>query len=524
MSPVLFGFVAYLVAVLIAGVLTYRLNKSQEDFLLAGRRLNVWVATFSERASGESAWLLLGLPAVVMTVGLVEAWTAVGCVIGIAFAWFVIAEPLRRETERLGALTVPEFFSARFGEHAAAIRVTATLIVIFFYSFYVAAQFNGAGKILHQTLEIDQRWGIIIGAVVIILYTMMGGFFAVAWTDVVQAILMIGTLVVLPIVGMYVLSAKGTSIGAGLESVPSLGSWVRGESGLAAFAAVAAGLSWGFGYTGQPHTLARFMAIDSPEATRRGRIIAIAWAVPAFAGAVMIGLVGISLYNILDLRDPEQLMPMMALDLLPGWLAGVFVSGAIAAMMSTADSQLLVGTSAVAEDLLRRTFGIELSQKRLVLLSRAVTVGLGLAGYALAVTSNKVIFTLVGYAWAGLAASFGPALLLTLYWRRIRGRGVLWGMWFGAGGTILCSEIVQLRLIPNMQWAFAALFGVAGAFILNLRGWRRILAFLVFAAAGRFPTWGVLIKGTEMLSVRTMSFLLALAAVIVASLRAEDRA
>ena len=377
MSPVLIGFIVYLVVVLVAGLATFRLNKSQEDFLLAGRRLNVWVATFSERASGESAWLLLGLPAVVMVVGLVEIWAAIGCVAGIAFAWWMIAAPLRRETERYDALTLPEYLSRKFEGHAKAIRATATLIVIFFYAFYVAAQFSGAGKVLNQTLQIDTTTGIVIGAVVIVLYTMMGGFFAVAWTDLIQAIVMIGTLVVLPIVGLYALSAKGTTLGAGLADIPELGSVVGGKSGLAALSAVVAGLSWGFGYTGQPHTLARFMSVKSPDEIKRGRIIAMSWAIPAFAGAVMIGLVGIGLYDILDFRDTERLMPRMAIDLLPGWLAGIFISGAIAAMMSTADSQLLVATSAVAEDLVRRSFGVELSEKKLVLLSRVTTFALG---------------------------------------------------------------------------------------------------------------------------------------------------
>lgn len=448
MDPVLIGFVVYLAVVLVAGTLTYRLTKTQEDFLLAGRRLNVWVATFSERASGESVWLLLGLPAAAMTAGLVEVWTALGSVAGIAFAWWVVAAPLRRETERFDALTLPEYFSARFGAHANAIRIAATGITLFFYAFYLAAQFNGAGKILDVTFDIPPQWGMAIGAAVVILYTMAGGFFAVAWTDLIQAIIMIATLVILPVVGLYELDQRGSSLGAGFHEFPNLASWTGGKSGLAALAAIVGGMSWGFGYSGQPHTVTRFMSVRDEKQIKVGRIIAVVWAVLAFTGAVLIGLVGISMYEIMsfDNGDVEHLMPRMAVDLLPGWLAGILVSGAIAAMMSTADSQLLVGTSAVAEDVIHKGMKKDLSPKQLVTLSRVVTLGLGLAGFLLAITSDKLVFALVSYAWSGLAASFGPALVLTLHWRGTSGRGVLAGMVVGAASTVIWGNLGYLGI------------------------------------------------------------------------------
>lgn len=457
MDPILIGFVVYLVIVLVAGALTYRMTKTQEDFLLAGRSLNVWVATFSERASGESAWLLLGLPAAALAAGLVESWTVIGSVLGIAFAWWAVAAPLRRETERLGALTLPEYLAARFGDQGNRIRFVATGITLFFYAFYLAAQFSGAGTILSTTFGMDPKWGMLLGAVVIVLYTMAGGFFAVAWTDLLQAIIMLGTLVVLPIVGLYELDARGLSIGASLADAPDLASWTNGKEGLAAFAAILGGLSWGFGYCGQPHTITRFMSVKDPEQIRVGRIIAVAWAVPAFIGAMLIGLVGIGLYDIMSLteggRTTEALMPTMAKDLLPGWLAGIFVSGAIAAMMSTADSQLLVGTSAVAEDVVHRGMKRKLTQAQLLRLSRVVTFGLGLAGFLLALTSDKLIFALVSYAWSGLAAAFGPAVILSLHWRRTTGRGVLAGMIVGALSTVIWSNLglvgLEIHTIVN---------------------------------------------------------------------------
>ena len=451
MSPVLIAFMVYLGVVLVAGLVTYRLNKTQEDFLLAGRRLNVWVATFSERASGESAWLLLGFPAVVMTTGLVKAWDAIGCVTGIIAAWYLIAAGLRRETERLDALTLPEFLAKRFGEYATGIRIVATMNIVFFYSFYVAAQFKGGGDVLEVTFGIPGEWGILLGAAVIILYTMAGGFFAVAWTDFVQAIIMLGTLVILPIVGLIELSSRDLTLQSGLPG--DLGSWTGGLTGGAAVTAILSGLSWGLGYAGQPHTVTRFMSIDREESIRVGRVIAAAWAIPAFTGAAIIGLVGAALYDP-SLVPDNKLMPYMATQLLPGWLAGIFISGAVAAMMSTADSQLLVGTSAVAEDLYHRGLGKKLTQARLVTVSRIVTIALGLAGVALALTSDKLIFDLVSYAWAGLGSAFGPALLFTLHWRRTTGAGVLSGMIVGTTSTVIYSkyfttwdEVLSVRLV-----------------------------------------------------------------------------
>ncbi|MGF1508821.1 MAG: sodium/proline symporter [Myxococcota bacterium] len=469
MDAVLVGFIVYLLLVLVAGAATYRLTQTQEDFLLAGRRLNIWVATFSERASGESAWLLLGLPAAAATVGLVESWAAIGCVTGIMAAWFFVASGLRRETERVEAMTLPEFFARKFGEHAAPIRVVAAAIIIFFYAFYLAAQFNGAGAVLEATFGIDRFVGMVIGASVIILYTMMGGFFAVAWTDFLQALIMIGTLVVLPIVGLLELSHHQASF----PLSPDVRSWTGSATGLAGVAAVISGLSWGFGYCGQPHTVTRFMSIDRPKHIRIGRIIAFFWAAPAFAGALAIGLIGAQLFDVSALEQAgtiEQLMPLMAKDLLPAWLAGIFVSGAVAAMMSTADSQLLVGTSAVAEDVIHRGFGVKLGHKGLVVLSRWVTVILGVAAFVLAASSETLIFTLVSYAWSGLGSSFGPAILLTLHWRRTTGLGVLVGMVTGATVTVVWSwlplnDLIHARLV---SFVLAAL-SVVGVSLLGPR-------------------------------------------------------
>jgi len=464
MNFALIGFIFHLVVILVVGFITYHINKSHKDFFIAGRKLNPWVVAFSERASGESAWLLLGLPGAAFASGLMEFWTALGCVSGIIFYWFFVARALREETERLGAITLPTFLAAKFDKGQAVIRVLATFIIIFFFIFYLSAQFNGAGKILNVTFGLDQTTGMIIGAVVIIFYTMMGGFFAVAWTDMVQGIIMIGTLVVLPLVGLAELREihEGSRPLADLvaqEGHPLM-SLTGGKTGWAAAAMIISGLSWALGYMGQPHLLTRFMAIKKPEQIKISRRIAIAWVIPAFSGAVIIGLIGAGLYEPGMFDDIEKVMPHLANELLPAWLAGIFVSGAIAAMMSTADSQLLVISSSIIEDLFHRTLNRNVGDAYLLKASRIITIAVGLIGFTIALTSDKLIFSMVSYAWAGLGSSFGPVILLMLTWKKVTYQGVIAGLATGFVSTVIWSEITVVDAVISVRfvsWVLAFL-------------------------------------------------------------------
>ncbi len=453
MSFTLLGFLIYLLLVLLVGFITYHSNKSHEDFFIAGRKLNPWVVAFSERASGESAWLLVGLPGAALAAGFLHVWTALGCVLGIIFYWFVIAKDLRVQSENFGAITLPNFFSEKLGEGGNMIRLFSSLIIVFFFTFYLAAQFNGAGKVLFVTFGIPQFWGIVLGAVVIIFYTMMGGFFAVAWTDFIQGIIMIGTLVILPVIGLIEIGETGHSLREAVHLAgPHYASLTGGATGLAAVSVVIGGLSWFFGYMGQPHLLTRFMAIKDSEKIKVSRRIAIAWAIPAFTGAFLIGLVGLAMFGEGHFQDVEQVMPALANDFLPAWLAGIFISGAIAAMMSTADSQLLVITSSVIEDFYHQTLKKDLSNRKMLFLSRVITVAVGLLAFVIAVTSTKLVFGLVSYAWSGLGASFGPALLLLLKWKKTNWQGVLAGMITGTFTTIIWSEITVLDQAVSVRF------------------------------------------------------------------------
>jgi len=465
-SATLAGFVLYLAVIFVVGLLTYKYNKTISDYVLAGRRLGIWVVTFSERASGESAWLLLGLPAALYANGLIDIWVSIGCTTGILISWMVVAKPLRLQSEAYGAITLPQFFSNRFNDTSHVIRYLATVIIVVFFTFYVAAQFIGAGKVLNVTFGIQPFNGMLLGAGIILFYTVMGGFMAVAWTDFVQAILMIGTLVILPIALLIELGGFEQVSSFVASADPSFGSLTGGKTGIAAVLSVTSGLAWGLGYMAQPHLITRFMAIKDPDELRKGALIGISWAVVAFWGAMFIGLFGAAYLVGQTLSDPEQIMPFLANRLLPGWLAGILISGAIAAMMSTADSQLLVATSAVSEDVYHGSIKPDASERSLVSISRITTLVVGVVAFCIAwyaqVTGKDFVFKIVGFAWSGLGSAFGPALLFTLWWKKTTRAGVLAGMLTGSLVTIIWRNIPYLK----SGLAGVGLFEIVPAFVL----------------------------------------------------------
>ena len=461
-------FVLYLVFLIGVGYKTMAFNKSQEDYLLAGRKLGPWVTAFSERASGESAWLLLALPGAAISVGLGEAWTVIGITLGIIASWYLIAERLRKETEKYDALTIPEYLHRKYQDNSNVIRLFSAVIIAFFFTFYVSAQFHASGKVINSLFGLSPVNGITIGAAVIISYTLMGGLFAVAWTDLLQGILMIGTLVILPLAGFLELQGNAYTLSDDLLQIgESNASFTMGRGGLAAVSVILGGLSWGLGYLGQPHLVIRYMAIRNPLDVKKARTIAILWALPGITGAFLIGLVALNYYGpeYFNYFDVEQAMPLLALELLPPVFAGLLISGAVAAMMSTADSQLLVSTSAITEDFIHQYLGKNISNKALVRLSRFTIVILGLFAFGIAYLSElqeRNIFGVVSYAWSGLGSAFGPALLLSLWWSDTTRKGIIAGLLTGFLTTIIWAN-TELKLIVTerlVSFVFAFLMVV----------------------------------------------------------------
>lgn len=466
-DPVVIGFVVYLAVVLVVGLVTVRMTRSIADYLLAGRRLGPWLVAFSERASGESAWLLIGLPGVALMSGFGALWPAIGCTFGIFCSWTFVAKRLREQTEAFGAITIPEYFERRFGGGGHALRWITTIIIVFFFTLYVAAQFLGAGKVLHAAFGMTQLQGMLLGAVIILFYTIMGGFFAVVWTDFFQGLIMVFTLGVLPIAGIISLGGFG-ELTSRINAVdPGMMGVCGGKATmLEAVMYAIGGLGIGLGYVGQPHLLVRFMSIRKSKDLRQGSLIATLWALVAFYGAVGVGLVGLAIYG-QTLADPEQVMPMLARSLMPAAIVGVMISGAIAAMMSTADSQLLVTTSAISEDIYHGLVKKDAPQKHLVMLSRIATIAVGVVAFVLALSAQQLVYDLVLYAWGGLGAAFGPPLLFCLWSRRVTKSGVMAGMLTGAITVVVWKNVAVLsgfvyELVPGFILSTLVVWAMRG--------------------------------------------------------------
>ncbi|MFB0517632.1 MAG: sodium/proline symporter [Candidatus Neomarinimicrobiota bacterium] len=470
MGPVAIGFGVYLLVIFAVGIVTAHLNKTLPDFFLAGRRLGPWVVAFSERASAESGWMLLGLTGLAYATGLGDPsgarlepalWTGIGCVTGVISAWLLVARRLREESERLGALTVPRFFELRFLGRDPIIRFVATGIIAFCFTFYIAAQLDTAGKSLEQTFGWVHFSGVLVGAAVIVFYTIMGGFFAVAWTDFIQGWIMITALVVLPLATLVHLGGVGGMADQINAIDPRLLTATGGRSGWRLLAGILGGFGVGIGYLGQPHLMARYMSIRSPKDIRVARRIAITWSFFSYGGAILMGLVALAYFGGGHFDDPEKMMPELALTIFPAWFAGILICGALAACMSTADSQLLVTTSSVAEDVYHASLHPDADQKHLVFVSRLVALVIGILAIALSQLPRS-IFDKVLFAWGGLGAAFGPALVLTLWWHRTTRNGVLMGMLAGFFTVIIWDNI------PWGGYLYSLVPGFVVAMVINL--------------------------------------------------------
>jgi sodium/proline symporter len=438
-SIVTVEFVIYLALILGVGFYFARKIMSQADFHLGGKKIPGWALALSERATGESAWCLLGLTGFAFAAGLSSVWIAVGCVTGITISWLWLAREFRRERDKYDTLTLPDYFATKYTGQGKFIRWISSVIIIFFFILYLAAQFSGGGKTLNITFGIPVTWGIIISAIVVIIYAMAGGFFSVVWTDVLQSILMIITLVVTPIVALVAIGHSNLSIAASLAGAGAgLDSWTGGAVGFAAGTLIFNNFSWFFGYLGgQPQLDARWMAMRSDRDVKIGATIAITWTLLAYAGAITLGIAAMTLYGAGAVSDPEQILPFMLLQLMPPWLAGILLAGAVAAMMSTADSQLLIATSSISEDIIHKSLRKDLDDRRLVFISRMVTLVVGVIALVMAFTSKSLIYTIVGWAWAGIGCSFAPAVILSFFWKRFSGRGVIASLVSGFATTVI---------------------------------------------------------------------------------------
>ena len=468
-TQILLVMLGYMTMLILWGLYQGRKVKPNADYAIAGRTLPGWVAALSERATGESSWALLGLPGAAYATGLTEIWTALGCVAGIITAWAALAWRLRSEAEKYDVNTYTEYIAKKHSDMSKWIRMIGSMTIVFFFFFYVGAQFLGGGKTLYTMFGIDPRWGMLITALIIVPYTIYGGFRSVVYTDVIQAIVMITTLVVGPLVGIWYISTHPSLFARSIpEALSKAGtdytSLTGAASGFAAGVVILAGFSWFFGYLGgQPQLSMRFMAIKDARQAKKGRNIGIVWTVIAYIGALSIGWIGIAIFGPAGLADQEYVMPAVLLKIFPPAIAAVLITGAIAAMISTADSLLILSATELSENLLKSSSRTgRAGEKRALNRSRTVTGLLAAIALLIAyISPSKLIFSLVSWVWAGVGWTFSVIILLTLFWRRFHGRAVLVTIVTGLLFTITWSvtgmdKVVTARLLNFFVTGVAA--------------------------------------------------------------------
>lgn len=437
--------IVYLLGMVLIGASFSKKNKNTDDFYLGGRKLGPLVTAMSAEASDMSSWLLMGLPGVALVAGLAEAtWTALGLGIGTWINWVIVSKRIRNYTQLVDAVTIPEFFSKRFGDKKNLLSLIAGLVIIVFFVPYTASGFNACGTLFSSLFGVDYFTAMAISAVVIVLYTTLGGFLAASTTDLIQSIVMTIALVV--VVGFGINYAGGwDNVVANANSMPGFlelfNTYDAANKSSTPYSAltIASTLAWGLGYFGMPHILLRFMAINDKNKLKTSRRIATVWVFISMAIAILIGVIGSAVVANgaveLDGANSQRIIIEIS-KLISGngaffaILAGVILAGILAATMSTADSQLLTAASAVSQNIFKEFFGRNLSQKASMIVARLTVVVIAIVGVIWAKDEGSV-FEIVSFAWAGFGAAFGPVVLFALFWKRTTKWGALAGMIFG---------------------------------------------------------------------------------------------
>lgn len=452
-------FGLYLVIMLGIGYYSMTKTKNNEDFIIGGRTLGSVTTAISAGASDMSSWLLLGLPGAVFASGLVEGvWISLGLVLGAYVNWLIVAGRLRTMTEKLDAVTLPTFISNRFDDQSGVLKSVSALVILLFFTLYVASGLKGGTLLFAHSFNATEQTALIITTLVVVSYTFLGGYMAVCWTDLVQGLLMLAALVFCAILGYMAIAGSDADITAINPAAFKFStSWLTGASLMA----------WGFGYFGQPHILARFIGIESAQAVPKARRVGISWMVVCLVLSTMIGLIGIGYNGILPLDgvsgpdgNKERIFLALTTALFHPLFGGFVLAAVLAAVMSTADSQLLVLTSALTEDL---PFFSKYDDKAKSWVSRLGVVGFALLAFFIASRDSGSILAMVGYAWGGFGAAFGPLIILSLCWRGTTKYGALAGMLVGALTIFIVKNYIKIEgeyfyeLLPGFILAFATI-------------------------------------------------------------------
>jgi len=464
------SFIIYTIGIISIGLYSSRKRKrTTDDFVLANRELGPWVSALSASASAESGWVMLGLVGEAYLFGAAAFWIVPGIAAGYLFNWLVIAEKLRKSTLESGAATLPQYIMGRYGKHSQALRWISVFIITAALLSYVAAQMNAAGKAFEATFDLSYVWGVLIGAAIILTYTITGGFRAVCWTVVIQATFMVIALLGMPTIVLLEIGGYSSFLSAARETAPELLSFTYGKVGFGLFGFVIGLLGIGLGYPGQPHVLSRFMAAKDSESIRKGSRIAMVWMTLAYLGAVFFGLFAKVYFGVLD--DPEQALPLAVNEFLPPIIGGFVIAAIISAICSTADSQLIVVSTTLSRDIWplfrkKNSSGKDDSFLRTLLADRLVLIVLALIAVGLASMKSRVIFEFGLYAWSALGASFGPVVLLGLLWKKANKAGAVAGMLTGLIVTVVWRNVAVLKgavyeLVPAFILAMLAVVVVS---------------------------------------------------------------
>lgn len=457
-------FIAYLFVVLGVGAVAWNRTTDLKDYILGGRRLGRWVTALSAQASDMSGWLLMGLPGYAYVAGMEATWLLLGLLVGTWANWRFTAERLRRTTEAYGdALTLPDYLERRFNDASGVLRLLSAIFILVFFTFYTSSGLVAGGRLFEEVFGLDYLLAVSAGGATVVVYTFIGGFLAVSWTDLIQGLLMFLALVIVATLGIY-LAGGIDGVLAGMEGVnPALLDPLTDAAGEPmSLIAIASLLGWGLGYFGQPHVLARFMAASSAERIPDSRKIAMGWVTIALVAGLIVGMAGVGLLDEpLAGPDTEKVFMVMATVLLHPVVAGICLSGILAAVMSTADSQLLVASSAVSEDLYKGFFRREARPAELLWVGRLAVIVIALLAFALAANPDSKVLDLVAYAWAGFGAAFGPVIVLSLYWQGMSRGGAIAGVLAGGLTVIVWKQLSGgifdlYEIVPGVLFSIVA--------------------------------------------------------------------
>ena len=458
------AFVIYLGIMIYVGLRNASKNNSSADFFLGGRKVGPWVTALSAEASDSSAWLLMGLPGLCYLGGVQESiWTAVGLIVGTYLSWLFVAKPLRKCSITFGdSITIPEFLSNRFKDKSHILSIVSVIFIVLFFTIYTASGFVACAKLFNSVFGLNYHAGLAIGLVVILCYTITGGYTAVCTTDFLQGSLIFIAFIVSTLIVVFSIGGVGDSINVFKNFQELAGTELKAFDGMGIISA----LAWGLGYFGMPHIIVRFMGIRSNSEVGKARRIGIIWMIISYIGAILIGTLGtvyLKKFGItLNSVSAETVFSETMKNMYPAFIAGIFLCAILAASMSTADSQLLAASSAVSQDIFKGLIKKNAEEKEVMIISRFTVFLIALIALLLSLNPNSSIFSLVSFAWSGFGGTFGPLILLSLYWKRTTAPGAIAGL--------ICGGITDVvwHYIPASVAKIFGLYEILPAFIVCL--------------------------------------------------------